>query len=56
MLRCGRNIIIDGSSLGGDAQRRFEAELRKCLPGLVARLARIDTPYNPFFERRLGVP
>jgi hypothetical protein len=31
-------------------------ELRKCLPGLVARLARIDTPYNPFFERRLGAP
>src|SRR5215813_5337073 len=34
-MRFGRNIIIDGSSLGGDAQRRFEAEVAQQLRQLL---------------------
>jgi len=45
---------LDPFGPSGDEAFSTLGELRKCLPGLVARLARIDTPYNPFFERRLG--
>jgi len=49
----GNTPALDPFGPAGDEAFSTLGELRKCLPGLVARLARIDTPYNPFFERPL---
>jgi hypothetical protein len=49
----GFTPAVDPTGSGVDAGL---GELRKCLPGLVARLALIDTQFNPFFERRPGIP